>query len=233
MGRKPHISQVISNIAKDIVKTANDAHELRKAQAILLPALFSLDLVATGIVIGRSKASVCRLQSEFRADCAGTHIAPKKRGGRRRQNMSFEQEAQLLKPFFQKARKGKPFVVADIPGLIEGAHKGVGLGTHFLRHIERTRVLVHLIDASTLDPQSPITDYETINQELAKYSPQLMEKPQIVVLNKMDLPGTKEACRAFRSAAKDQEVYTISALVRKGLDKLTAIMIQYLERISN
>ena len=125
---------------------------------------------------------------------------------------------------------GDPFVVADIPGLIEGAHKGVGLGTHFLRHIERTRVLVHLIDASTLDPQSPLTDYETINQELAKYSSQLMEKPQIVVLNKMDLPGTKEAGRAFRSAAKDREVYTISALTRKGLDKLTAIMIQYLER---
>ena len=89
MGRKPHISHFISNIAKDTVQTANDAHELRKAQAILLPDLFSLDLVATGLVIGRSKASVCRLQAEFRAQCAGTHIAPKKRVGRRRQNMSF------------------------------------------------------------------------------------------------------------------------------------------------
>ncbi len=114
MARKPKISKVITNTAKDNVKTANDAHELRKAQSILLPALFSLDLVATGIAIGRSKASVCRLQAEFRAECAGEHMAPKKRGGRRRQNMSFEQEAQLLKPFFQKARKGKPFVVADI-----------------------------------------------------------------------------------------------------------------------
>ena len=114
MARKPKIYKVITNIAKEHVKTANDAHELRKAQSILLPALFSLDLVATGIAIGRSKASVCRLQAEFRADCAGDHMAPKKRGGRRRQNMSFEQEAQLLKPFFQKARKGKPFVVADI-----------------------------------------------------------------------------------------------------------------------
>lgn len=114
MARKPKISKVITNIAEDNVKTANDAHELRKAQSILLPALFSLDLVATGIAIGRSKASVCRLQAEFRADCAGDHMAPKKRGGRRRQNMSFQQEAQLLKPFFQKARKGKPFVVADI-----------------------------------------------------------------------------------------------------------------------
>ena len=114
MGRKPHISQIILKFAKDAVHTAKDAHELRKAQSILLPALFSLDLVATGIVIGRSKASVCRLQAEFRAQCAGAHIAPKKRGGRRRQNMSFEQEAQLLEPFFQKAHKGKPFVVSDI-----------------------------------------------------------------------------------------------------------------------
>jgi hypothetical protein len=114
MGRKPHFSQDISDTAKKTVQTAIDVHELRKAQSVLLPALFSLDLVATGIAIGRSKASVCRLQAEFRAQCAGTHIAQKKRGGRRRQNMSFDQEAQLLKPFFQKARKGKAFVVADI-----------------------------------------------------------------------------------------------------------------------
>jgi transposase len=121
MGRKSQISQDISDIAKKTVQTANDVHELRKAQSILLPALFSLDLVATGIVIGRSKASVCRLQAEFRAQCVGAHMAPKKRGGRRRQNMSFEQEAQLLEPFFQKARKGKPFVVADIRKAYETA----------------------------------------------------------------------------------------------------------------
>lgn len=121
MGRKPHISQKFTRIAKNKVHTTNDAHELRKAQAILLPALFSFDLVATGIVIGRSKASVCRLQAEFRADCAGTPVAPKKRGGRRRQNMSLEQEAQLLEPFFEKAREGKPLVVADIRKAYETA----------------------------------------------------------------------------------------------------------------
>jgi transposase len=121
MGRKPQIPHKISNIAKDTVRTANDAHELRKAQAILLPAFFSLDLVATGIAIGRSKASVCRLQAEFRAGCTGTHVAQKKRGGRRRQNMSLEQEAQLLKPFFQKAREGKPLVVADVRKAYETA----------------------------------------------------------------------------------------------------------------
>ncbi len=124
---------------------------------------------------------------------------------------------------------GEPFVVADIPGLIEGAHKGVGLGTSFLRHIERTRVLVHLIDISLIDPQNPLAEYETINRELANYSSQLMEKPQIVALNKMDLPGTKEAARAFQAAVKDREVLQISAVTRKGVDMLTSMMIKYLE----
>jgi len=120
-------------------------------------------------------------------------------------------------------------VVADIPGLIEGAHKGVGLGTRFLRHIERTRVLVHLIDISTIDPQNPLAEYETINRELANYSPQLTEKPQIVVLNKLDLSGTKETVRAFQAAFKDREVVQISAATRNGVDKLTSLMIKYLE----
>jgi len=128
-----------------------------------------------------------------------------------------------------KAGWGEPFVVADIPGLIEGAHKGVGLGIRFLRHIERTRVLVHLIDISTVDPQNPLTEYEIINRELANYSSQLMEKPQIVVLNKIDLSGTNEAGRAFEAAVKDRDVIQISAVTRKGVDKLTAMMINYIE----
>jgi len=127
---------------------------------------------------------------------------------------------------------GEPFVVADIPGLIEGAHKGVGLGTSFLRHIERTRVLVHLIDISLIDPQNPLAEYETINGELANYSSQLMEKPQIVALNKMDLPGTKEAARAFQAAVKDREVFQISAVTHKGVDKLTSMMVESLERFT-
>ena len=127
---------------------------------------------------------------------------------------------------------GEPFVVADIPGLIEGAHKGVGLGTRFLRHIERTRVLVHLIDISTIDPQHPLAEYETINRELANYSPQLTEKPQIVALNKMDLSGSKEAAGAFQAALKDREVLQLSAVTRKGVDKLTSMMIKSLEEFN-
>jgi len=124
---------------------------------------------------------------------------------------------------------GEPFVAADIPGLIEGAHTGVGLGIRFLRHVERTRVLVHLIDASIIDPQNPLIEYETINRELTQYSPQLLEKPQIVVLNKVDLPDSKEACSAFKAAVQDREVLQISAATRKGVKKLTAKMIKYLE----
>jgi transposase len=121
MGRKPHIPKKIADKAEISVRNTNDAHELRKAQAILLPTRFSFDLVATGAVIGRSKATVCRLQAEFRADCAATEVVPRKRGGRRRQNMSLKQEARLLEPFFQKAREGTPLVVADIRKAYETA----------------------------------------------------------------------------------------------------------------
>jgi len=114
MARKPDISNNLAEYARQVVRTAEGAHEIRKAQAILLPAVFSLDLVATGIAIGRSKATVCRLQAEFRADCTSSPVAPKRRGGRRRQNMSLDQESQFLEPFFQEAREGKPLMVAEI-----------------------------------------------------------------------------------------------------------------------
>lgn len=119
MARKPSIHQDVLIFAKNAVQFASDAQELRKAQTILLPAFFSLDLVATGIAIGRSKATVCRLQAEFRADYAGTRIAKKKRGGRHRQNMSFKQETQLLEPFFQKASQGEALAVSEIRNAYE------------------------------------------------------------------------------------------------------------------
>jgi len=125
---------------------------------------------------------------------------------------------------------GDPFVVADIPGLIQGAHKGAGLGIRFLRHIERTRILVHLIDASTIDPQNPLSGYETINEELVGYSPQLVEKPQILVLNKMDLSGTDTAAKIFQAALKDREVLLISAVTRKGVKHLTSEIIERLDQ---
>ncbi len=88
--------------------------------------------------------------------------------------------------------EAKSFVMADIPGLIEGAHEGVGLGHDFLRHVERTRILVHVLDASGLEGRDPIEDFYKINEELVQYNPKLSEKSQIIVANKMDLPKSEE-----------------------------------------
>lgn len=125
---------------------------------------------------------------------------------------------------------GDPFVVADIPGLIEGAHKGAGLGIRFLRHIERTRILVHLIDVSTIDRDNPLQDYHTINNELAMYNRRLAQKAQIVVLNKLDLPEAREAAEAFQAAAQDLRTVRISALTGRGVDSLISLIIQLLDK---
>ena len=122
------------------------------------------------------------------------------------------------------------FVVADIPGLIEGAHLGHGLGTKFLRHIERTSVLLHMIDVS--DPErKPWKDYQTINRELKSFGAELSRKPQIVVFNKMDLvkdPGRiKKEIDTFRK--KSLEVFTISAAERQGIEPLLAEIFRTLQ----
>ena len=123
----------------------------------------------------------------------------------------------------------EPFVVADIPGLIKGAHQGTGLGIKFLRHIERTRILVHLIDVSSIDPDDPLHEYHTINQELVMYDEKLVQKPQIVVLNKLDLPGVRKAAEIFQSAVKDKKVAFISALTGQGLEQLKSQIVQLLD----
>ena len=123
----------------------------------------------------------------------------------------------------------EPFVVADIPGLIKGAHQGTGLGIKFLRHIERTRILVHLIDVSSIDPDDPLHEYHTINQELVMYDEKLVQKPQIVVLNKLDLPEAQNAAEIFQSAIKDKEVLFISALTGQGLEQLKSQIVQLLD----
>ncbi len=125
---------------------------------------------------------------------------------------------------------GEPFVIADIPGLIEGAHKGTGLGIRFLRHIERTRILVHLVDAAAIAMEDPLKNYHTINKELSMYRQKLVEKPQIVVLNKMDLPGTKQLAASFQSALKGIKVVLISAFTGQGIKDLTSQIIQLLDK---
>jgi GTP-binding protein len=125
----------------------------------------------------------------------------------------------------------EPFVVADIPGLIEGAHKGAGLGIRFLRHIERTSVLIHLIDVSSIDPDDPLSALNTVNNELDKHDARLIEKPQVVALNKMDVPGADEAARAFQSASGMEKIVLISALTGRGLDDLKSQILQLLGKI--
>jgi len=114
------------------------------------------------------------------------------------------------------------FVVADIPGLIEGAHRGVGLGFDFLRHIERTRLLLHLVDAAGVDGRDPVDDYRQINEELRQYQPELARRPQIVVLNKTDLPEAQDNLERLRAAITlpASEVFEISAATRAGVDVL-------------
>jgi len=114
---------------------------------------------------------------------------------------------------------GGQLILADIPGLIEGAHKGVGLGTDFLRHIRRTRALIHLIDGSTADP---IVDFSQINAELALFDPALGDKPQVVAINKMDLPQVRERWPQLEAdfGARGVHPLPISALARTGLKEL-------------
>ena len=119
---------------------------------------------------------------------------------------------------------GEPFAIADIPGLIEGAHQGVGLGIQFLKHIERTGILVHIIDSSAIDPDSPLTAYQLINTELNQYSKALGQKPQLLVLNKTDLTGAKEKCDAFIKASGRRDVITLSAATGEGTEKLKQIL---------
>jgi GTP-binding protein len=125
---------------------------------------------------------------------------------------------------------GDPFVVADIPGLIEGAHRGAGLGTRFLRHIERTRILIHLIDASTIDPEHPRVQFKTVNRELKSFNPQLTQKLQILALNKMDLPGVSEAAQAFTAALDPEPVILISAKENQGIKRLLSRTVELLDR---
>jgi GTPase len=115
----------------------------------------------------------------------------------------------------------EPYVVADIPGLIEGAHTGAGLGIRFLRHVERTRLLVHLIDCSALDEHDPLAPYRTIRRELSMYSDSLANKPELVILNKLDVTGSDVLADLFCRALPDREVLRISAVTRQGLDRLT------------
>ena len=117
-------------------------------------------------------------------------------------------------------KDGKSFVMADLPGLIEGASEGIGIGDKFLRHAMRTRVIAHVIDMGSFEGRSPIEDYEKIYKELENYDERLINKPSIIIANKMDLPNAKENLELFRKKYPDKEIYEISAIMKNGFDAL-------------
>ena len=129
----------------------------------------------------------------------------------------------------------KSFVMADLPGLIEGASQGVGLGHQFLRHIERTKVIVHVVDMSATDGRIPYEDYKIINKELEEYNMRLLERPQIVVANKMDMPQSQENLVKFKEELKNNgeevELVEISAFTRNNIDNLLYKISDTLENI--
>ncbi len=129
------------------------------------------------------------------------------------------------------SRHNRSFVLADIPGLIEGAAEGAGLGHDFLRHIERTRMLVHVVDIAGSEMRDPIEDYEKINDELRKFSPLLGEIPQLVAANKTDLPESEENLARFKEAYPDVEVFPVSAATTQGFEALLDRVVQVLDTL--
>ena len=123
------------------------------------------------------------------------------------------------------------FCMADIPGLIEGAHAGAGLGTQFLRHIERTRLLLHLVDVSQLDMENITSNYDVIMSELREFSQELADKPVVVAANKMDLPDSRELFPEFQEAleARGVKVFAVSGATREGIDELLKYICQQLK----
>ena len=129
-----------------------------------------------------------------------------------------------------RASNNRSYVVADLPGLIEGASLGEGLGDKFLKHIERTRVIAHVIDISGIEGRNPYDDYVTINKELEAFNKKIMDKPQIVIANKMDMPESNKNLEEFKKKV-DVPIYPISAIDGKGLDKVIEALADMLDKI--
>jgi GTP-binding protein len=128
----------------------------------------------------------------------------------------------------------RTFVMADIPGLIEGAHSGAGLGDRFLRHIERTKLLLHLVDVSSFSGREPVNDYLAVNRELLAYNPDLASRPQIVVATKIDALDDPERLESLRQqvAAEGLPFYAISSVANKGTRELVAAIAVQLDQIN-
>ncbi len=129
-----------------------------------------------------------------------------------------------------KTKDNRSYTVADLPGLIKGASLGEGLGDKFLKHIERTRVIAHIIDMSSFEGRDPYDDYLTINKELENFNKKILEKPQIVIANKMDMEASKKNLEEFKKKV-DVDVYPISAINGEGIDKVLIVLADMLDKI--
>ncbi len=129
-----------------------------------------------------------------------------------------------------QVKDGRSFVMADLPGLIEGASQGKGLGHQFLRHIERCRVLVHIVDMGSNDGRDPVEDYRIINDELKQYQYRLMERPQVVLANKMDLDDAAENLERFKKAYPDIQIFETVTIIAEGLDDVLYTVADLLEK---
>lgn len=129
-----------------------------------------------------------------------------------------------------KSRNGDSFVLADLPGLIEGASKGDGLGDKFLRHIERTRIIAHVVDISQFEGRDAFDDYKTIENELKEYNPSLLERPKIIIANKMDLDSADENLKKFKTKT-EEKVFPVSAATGEGLQDVVDYLADLLKEI--
>lgn len=128
-----------------------------------------------------------------------------------------------------KVDEGRSFVMADIPGLIEGAADGAGLGHRFLRHTERTKVLVHVLDISGSESRDPLEDFQIVNQELEKYNASLMKRPMVIVANKIDIPSSDENLARLKETLGEYEIFPVSAATGQGLKPLVYRLAQLVE----
>ena len=130
-----------------------------------------------------------------------------------------------------KASNNRSFVIADLPGLIKGASLGEGLGDKFLKHVERTRVIAHVIDMGAVEGRNPIEDYETILKELKDFNPKILDKPEIIIANKMDVEGSLENLEKFKSKFNDKKIYEVSGITKQGIDEVIDALADILDTV--
>lgn len=130
-----------------------------------------------------------------------------------------------------KAKDGRSFVVADLPGLIEGASLGEGLGDRFLKHIERTRVIAHVIDMSGFEGRDPYDDYVTIREELKQFNESLLKRPEIIIANKMDMESAQKNLEEFKKKVSNVEIFPITAITNEGLDDVVTKLADLIDEI--